>query len=1595
MAAQSVRVRLGLEANGFLDGMDKASRKVKEFGQQGEASFRKNRAAFDSMANSAAVGGLALTGVVAGVTKTYADFDQQMSAVAASGADAKSNIDALRKAAVDLGAQTSFSATEAAQGVENLLKAGVSAQDTLQGGLKGALDLAAAGNLSVAESSEIAATAMTQFKLSGEQIPHLADLLAAGAGKAQGEVTDLGEALNQSGLVASGFGLSIEETTGTLSAFASAGLLGSDAGTSFKTMLLSLANPAAKTKKLMKDLGIEAYDAQGQFVGIENLAGQLQERLGGLSAAQRDAALAQIFGTDAIRAARVLYDQGADGIRQWTENVNDSGFAAETAATRLDNLKGDLEGLGGALESLAIGAGEGTNGVLRDLVQNATEAVNAFSELPSGVQQGGLAIAGLAGAGALGFAGVVKTVGAVSDLRENLNLLAPAGSKARGALNGVGRAAGAAAVGVGAFMAASAVSNALTSPAGVRSLEDASAALLKFSNSSDSAALSGMFTRQNGDGLLEDVNDLDSAMRRTFDKSWDEKFNDWAEGMLSWTGAASGMRDINDQFGKIDQSLAGLAQGGKLDQAGEAFEKLAVSARKAGATNDDLLRQFPEFKAALTAQANELGVTTLSAQDYVNWMGGKIPPAVQYAANAAKSAGKDTSGFSDALGEATASGQQLESEIKEITDAFTILNEGALSQERATIAWRDSLNSLSGSVKENGTTLDISTQKGRENRSAIIDQIDSLNDLVTSKFKDKAATGDLAGAQKVARDELKKGRDQLLDNAEKAGLNRDAVKKLFDQIAKKPDEIRIPTSTPGMEKAKTDVSSLNTRIETLKNRTINLKVGWQVSQDGKVITTPGGAKMSAGFHDGGYTGPGGKYEPAGVVHRGEVVFDQEAVAAAGGAAALDRFRLGLKAGQMGLPGFASGGIVGRRITVEGRSTPAPGIDPYLLQVAGVVAAKAAKTVLAETGTVGRMGGNDTVSMRGFTFTENFANRLRAVEKAVGGTLPITQGGFRPATSYSGTSHAGDALDIAGDYRRWIMPLRRAGVATGDRAGLGNWIDHAHGVPQNAAAGKAGGSAVWQAKDYLAKGGINQPLNSPWGLGGGTPAKTVRRTPASGGRQLLAGHADGGYINGPGTGTSDSVPIWASDGEFMIRRAAADALGPGMLHFLNSLGGGTHIYGAAGFANGGRIYGRPDRNIDMGAITRLMRTLVDPIREIAKAAQSVKTARAALDKANRAAAPQKKTLDRATGRYEDARDDRDAARARNAKELNREKAKTAKLAEAERKAAAASEKADRRLADARKRKAGAGTIADLQREARAAQAKEDKAEARLAKQRAAQAKVSRENTAEMAKLNGRVTDTSKAKTKAQDAYNKSAEKAKEASDRLKEAQRALADQQQALADAANQTASAFSGLYESASTDPTDWINKQKEGAADLTKMAALISKLRAAGLNEDTIAQVIAMGQEKGTAYGLEFGNNILSGGKQTVDQLNKSVADLAKAAQGLGVAVNVAPKKAAGGMVVGKGTGTSDSVLTRLSAGEFVVNARDTARNLPLLRALNAGRVFAQPSRGSGGSTTTISMPVTASVASVETADIAAQRIAFQLRTSIHQAGLLTGAVG
>lgn len=454
-----------------VEGVEDASSDLDKFGSQvdglGEKHRDSTRAAMehDKALRTVGTAGLVAGGLLFAGLAFAADaaigFDQAMSGVYAVSSANEAQQRRLRDAALEAGAATVYSASEAAQAEAELAKAGVSTANILNGGLRGALSLAAAGQLDLANAATITAQALNIFQLDGSKAGHVADVLAAGANKSAADVGQLGDALRQGGLLAKQTGLDLEDTVGVLALFADNALIGSDAGTSLKTMLQRLTPQSDEAKQALENLGISAYDQQGRFVGLAKFADQLKDKLGPLTTEQRNAALATIFGSDAVRAASLLYEAGGDGVREYTKAVNDQGAAGRMAAEQLDNLAGDLEQFKGSLETALIQGGSQATGVLRFLTQGATETVNAFSEAPAPLQ--GTAM-GLAAVGAFGLTavGVVGTMAPkVREFKGAIDTLTASHPALQGMLGTMGSFAGPVALIAGGTIAAYGLASAL------------------------------------------------------------------------------------------------------------------------------------------------------------------------------------------------------------------------------------------------------------------------------------------------------------------------------------------------------------------------------------------------------------------------------------------------------------------------------------------------------------------------------------------------------------------------------------------------------------------------------------------------------------------------------------------------------------------------------------------------------------------------------------------------------------------------------------------------------------------------------------------------------------------------------------------------------------------------------------------------------------------------------------------------------------------------------------------------------------------------------------------------------------------------------
>lgn len=812
MSERSVVAKLRAEVGDYVTGMGKAAASTKKLGDETAstakrskaslsgmaADVRKNEQHYDRLGNAALIGGTAIAAGVGFGVKAFADFDSAMSGANAALAGSGANMDKLRKLAIDLGKDTQFSSAEAAQGITELAKAGVAAEDIMGGGLAGALSLAAAGELEVAEASEIAASAMTQFKLEGKDIPHIADLLAAGAGKAQGSVKDMGMALNQAGLVAAQTGLTIEETTGALAAFASAGLVGSDAGTSLKTMLQRLTPQSEEASKQFQALGVSAYDANGNFVGLTDFAGQLQEKLSKLTPEARNSALGVMFGSDAVRAASVIYEQGAGGVQAWIDKVNDAGFAAEQAAMKTDNLRGDWERFTGAIDAVAVSNGGGANDFLRSLTQNAEGAVEAFGRLPGPVQQGALGLIALAGGGMLAFGALSKVVTSGANLLESLSAIQAGGGRAAKGLDATTKAAKGLAT-AGAVIAATTLA--------IKALVDASnddfnvdgvgKMTRDLTGAADQAkALDGAFSTvgQKIDGNTRLVVGFDDALKTAADPS---KFEGFQSFISDVTGADTKPSVVREQFEALDATLTSLFQSGHTEEADRLYSTMRDRAAAAGVSVDALNKLIPGYTDAVAGADAEQ--------------------------NLAGSSGDKFAGTLQGIGE---SSQTAEEKLEGLVDEIKGFGSAAMGARAAESEFQAAIDEATASFEKNGKTLDLNTEKGRANDGA-------LRGLATAALESSAATLELSGSAEQAGKKIETGRAAFIKAATQMGMTKAEANKLADSYGLIPSNVDTNIAAPGAVEAKRKADNFIASVKAIP-RSKESKIAATVSGVGTV-----------------------------------------------------------------------------------------------------------------------------------------------------------------------------------------------------------------------------------------------------------------------------------------------------------------------------------------------------------------------------------------------------------------------------------------------------------------------------------------------------------------------------------------------------------------------------------------------------------------------------------------------------------------------------------------------------------------------------------------------------------------------------------------
>lgn len=386
---------LTIDSSQFDRGLAKAKGAATSFGSGvGGVLGKVGRAAKIGFAAA----GVASVGFAATAAKTGANFDKAMSQVAATMGKTNEELSkevgsvdtqfghfsgTIRDFAKYMGKNTKFSATQAADALNYMALAGYDTQKSMNM-LPNVLNLAAAGNMGLAEASDMVTDAQSALGLSTKETTELVDKMAMAASKSNTSVSQLGEAILTVGGTAKNLKGGTTELAQALGILADNGIKGSEGGTALRNVLLGIQSK--KFEKTFGELGVNAFDAQGKARSLKDVFADMNKVMDGMTVEEKSKLIASAFNRFDLKSVNALLGTNA---QRWDELAgsidNAHGSAAKMAETQLDNLEGDVTILKSAFEGLQITVSEKLNPVFRQVVQAATHGISAINDLFEGI----------------------------------------------------------------------------------------------------------------------------------------------------------------------------------------------------------------------------------------------------------------------------------------------------------------------------------------------------------------------------------------------------------------------------------------------------------------------------------------------------------------------------------------------------------------------------------------------------------------------------------------------------------------------------------------------------------------------------------------------------------------------------------------------------------------------------------------------------------------------------------------------------------------------------------------------------------------------------------------------------------------------------------------------------------------------------------------------------------------------------------------------------------------------------------------------------------------------------------------------------------
>lgn len=859
MADRTVRVILSAATQQFQSGITAASGSLENFAKKADQSRGHVERISGTLSKIGLIAAVGL-GVVskqamdwesawAGVTKTVDGTAQELAGLH----------DGLREMARTLPAShTQIAAVAEAAGQLGVSVGGIEEFTRVM------IDLGETTNLTADEAATSIAQMSNVMGTATDDVDRLgATIVALGNDGASTErdIVSMAQRIAAAGKTA---GLSEAQVLGLSSALSSVGIEAEAGGSAVSKTIIEIGAAVrkggddldlmARTAGMSADAFKKAWqtDAAGALNAFVSGLGRMQAAGGDAYGVLDELGMSGIRQADSImrlaQSGDLLTRSIETGTTAWRENT----ALVDEATKRYETAESKVKIAFNNITDAGIEFGGVILPVLADAASVVADLAKWFGQLPGPVKTAAVGLAAIAAAGGITLGVLVKLYYGVRDLQTAYQGIIGEGTALSRALEKVGANAKGIAVGLAAATAASMIAKAAFAgyfealerglPAG-RQMEMTLADIGKSGGSVDK--LAGNFAGL--EGRADDLAEAFIFLRARAEPGVGMFFQlgDAVDGLAAaLVGGKTDLQGVTEAIQRVDAGLAGLS----TEDAAAAFRRLSDETdRFGGSSAQAIVDQLPQYRDKLLELAQAAGVTNLSAEELVDWMGGKVPPAVTAGAAGLDEATASALGFSDAAADAAAETKKLNDEMMEAASV-------ALRLSGSQIAVEEAVAKATKTIAENGRTHDITAEKGRANQRA-------LDDIASSSLSVREAQMKANASAETINATMAENRERFLRAAEAAGYTADQARALADEYKLIPQEVETKVTAPGATQSKGQVDDLNRSVGNVpKTTTANISTVADLSgveAAKRAIASVTGKTVTINVQRSGFSGGGG------------------------------------------------------------------------------------------------------------------------------------------------------------------------------------------------------------------------------------------------------------------------------------------------------------------------------------------------------------------------------------------------------------------------------------------------------------------------------------------------------------------------------------------------------------------------------------------------------------------------------------------------------------------------------------------------------------------------------------------------------------------